>query len=283
MNPVCGAAGLQGPRHPLGDVQFSDPLLHWGVVLSLFGVSDPLVSESYKPRKFTHSLTLMLPPRPSPWHSPSVYRPEEPGGPLLLTGLGGLPSALFPVLIYPSCSSGDLAPVGSLVVTLTAASFPRLAAAGDCPSYGLRRSGGLRGTRNRVGDKLPFLRDSLMLSRTPCFWWCFFFPELPDLVTGLSGPTAIMPGSSQHFPDELLEENGLRKVYTHTHTARPAPPSCSLPGFPGSPEGPGKPRVPGIPGRPCSPRESSATRRVFPLGKLAGPHLGAGRSWGSTE
>lgn len=61
MNPVCGAAGLQGPRHPLGDVQFSDPPLHWGMVLSLFGVSDLLVSESYKPRQFTHSLTLVCP------------------------------------------------------------------------------------------------------------------------------------------------------------------------------------------------------------------------------
>ena len=85
MNPMFGAAGLQGPRHP-GREQFSDPLLHWGMVLSFFGVSDPLVSESYKPRKFTHSLTLMLPPRLSPGCSPSVHPPEEPGGPLLLTG-----------------------------------------------------------------------------------------------------------------------------------------------------------------------------------------------------
>ena len=92
----------------------------------------------------------------------------------------------FPVLIYSSCSSGDLAPVGPLVVTLTAASFPRPAAAGDCPSYGLRRSGGLRGTRNSVGDKLPFLRHSLTLSRTPCFWCCFFFLSCPRGLRGVT-------------------------------------------------------------------------------------------------
>lgn len=45
---MCGAAGLQGPRHPLGDMQFSDPLLHWGMVLSLFGVSDPESSHTHR-------------------------------------------------------------------------------------------------------------------------------------------------------------------------------------------------------------------------------------------
>lgn len=149
MNPVCGAAGLQGPRHPLGDVQFSDPLLHWGVVLSLFGVSDPLVSESYKPRKFTHSLTLVCPLGYLLGTPHLCTRQRSQGAPCSSQASEDchLPYG-FPVLIYSSCSSGDLAPVGPLVVTLTAASFPRPAAAGDCPSYGLRRSGGLRGTRN---------------------------------------------------------------------------------------------------------------------------------------
>lgn len=33
-----------------------------------------------------------------------------------------------------------------------------------------------------------------------------------------------MPGSSQHFPDELLEENAFRKVHTHTqHCQLPLP------------------------------------------------------------